>query len=274
MFAHTPAVKSWHWCWPECQLGNSFSAACSSVSEGTFSPGCLETEALQFGVSVWHFWQKREELVFIRLIWKSPMTLFMIGSLKRKTLKPLETKSCLLKVPVKHKNIKMQVRSNTWDYMVLTVLSPLGQSWWDHSQWRAALQSLLPKCTIITAPPINRESLDYGDSSAAAMSLTGKAVHLFPKWTAELGYSSHRYNCLSIPPVNAEVFPLLSLKVQPEPCSWESPGYKDPCITAGQREASSSFLTYILRFTAYWWYGFMVWDQESANCQVQNSSGL
>lgn len=48
---------------------------------------------------------------------KVQMILFMISSLKRKTLKPLETRSCLLQVPVKHKNIKWkwgQVPGMTW----------------------------------------------------------------------------------------------------------------------------------------------------------------
>lgn len=83
--------------------------------------------------------------------------------------------------------------------MVLTVLRLLGQSWWEHSQRRPTLQSLLPKHTIIMVPPINSEVLHCGDTSAAATSLTGKAVHLFLKQTAEPGYNNHRYNCLSIP---------------------------------------------------------------------------
>lgn len=130
---------------------------------------------------------------------KVQMVLFMISSLQRKTLKPWETKSHFLKIPVKHKNIKLEVRSNTWDYMDLTVLSLLRQSWWDHSQWSAALHSLLPRHAIIMVLPVNSEILDYGNVSAAATSLTGKDVHLILKWTAELGYNNHRYNCLSIP---------------------------------------------------------------------------
>lgn len=88
---------------------------------------------------------------------KVQMILFTIRSLKRKTLKPWETKSHLLKIPVKQKNIKMEVRSNTWDDMDLTVLSLLGQSWWDHSQWRAALQSLLPRHAVFMVLPVNSE---------------------------------------------------------------------------------------------------------------------
>lgn len=88
-------------------------------------------------------------------------------------------------MPVKHKNIKMEVRSNTPDYVVLTVLWLLGRSCRDHSQWRAALQSQFPRQTITTVLPIFSEILEHGDSLPAATSLIENNVRPFLKWTAE-----------------------------------------------------------------------------------------
>lgn len=110
------------------------------------------------------------------------------------------------------------MRSNTWDYIDLTVLRLLGQSWWDHSQWRAALQSLLPRHAVIMVLPVNSEILDYGDSSAAATSLIGKDVHLFLKWTAEPGYNNHRYKLPVNPPqqmLKSSLFSLYRLSQSP-----------------------------------------------------------
>jgi len=116
--------------------------------------------------------------------------------------------------------------------------------------------------------PTYGEIRDYEDSPPAATSPKGRDVRPFLKWTAELGYNNHELledDCwccdasslllkvmsgkkiaYCLPPVNAEVFPLLSLRTQPQTCSSGSPWYKDARVTAGQRDGYPPFLTDLL----------------------------
>lgn len=129
MFSLQSSQLSWHQPCPECQLGNSFPAACKTVSEWAFSLGWLEIEALCPAISVWHFWQKRGwELVFTRLFLKKSKQFFLLLAVQRGKLpSQWETKSHSLKIPMRWKHGNEVIHPGLAGSLWL-----LGHSCWEH----------------------------------------------------------------------------------------------------------------------------------------------
>lgn len=276
-FAHTPAGKCFHYNLVTCLgidpvLSASWeivSLQLAKVSQNGHFPWAGWKQQLCDLVSLSDTSDKREEEngCLSDAPEKVQTILFTISSLKRKTPKPWETNSHLLKIPVKHKNRKMEVRSNTKDYVVLSLLS----DYWDTAAGTVVSEGL--HCNPCFP---GRPSLWSCPSTVRFWTM--KTVFQQPRlqqermciyfWSGQQNWGMTTRNCLKT--IVAVMMPLLSfrwwvarklpigspqsmlkssllsLQAQPHTCHSGSPGYKDAHITAAQRDGCTPVLTNLL----------------------------